>query len=187
MEKIISLIDRFSQASEFETLLKPHIMRMYRLAYRLTSSPADAEDLVQDVLVKIYPKRHGLHRIEKLRPWLGRVLYTTFVDQYRRTRNSPLRLIVSSFRDDQEDCFEAIPSDKPNPEEYIEEDQTRISIQRAMQSLNAEQRHVCMLHDAEGYTLSELEIILEVPIGTLKSRLHRARKKLRKILQDETF
>ena len=162
-------------------------MRMYRIAYRLTGNSSDAEDLVQEVLVKIYPKRHGLHRIEKLRPWLGRVLYTTFVDQYRRTRNSPLRLIVSNFHDDQLDCFDAIPTDNPNPEEHIEKDQTRITLQRAMLSLNEEQRHLCMLHDVEGYTLSELEIILEAPIGTLKSRLHRARKKLRKILKDETF
>lgn len=187
MEKVISLIDRFSQVSEFETLLKPHLMRMYSLAYRLTGSSAEAEDLVQDVLVKIYPKRQDLHHIEKFRPWLGRVLYTTFIDQYRRTRNSPLRLVVSSFPDDQAESFDAIPTGRPNPEEYFEKDQTRKTIQRAMQSLNEDQRHLCMLHDVEGYTLSEIEIILEVPIGTLKSRLHRAREKLRKILQDETF
>lgn len=187
MEKVINLIGRFSRASEFETLLKPHLMRMYRLAYRLTGSSSDAEDLVQDVLVKIYPKRHDLHRIEKLRPWLGRVLYTTFVDQYRKTKNSPLRLVVSSFHDEQSDFLDVLPIDTPNPEESVEGDQAKRVLQRAIQSLSADQRHLCLLHDVEGYTMSELEVILNVPIGTLKSRLHRAREKLRKILQNETF
>ena len=83
--------------------------------------------------------------------------------------------------------LESIPSEHNNPEELSENLQMRDRLMQAINSLNQDQRHLCILHDVEGYTLNELEAILDTPIGTLKSRLHRARANLRNLLQNETI
>lgn len=161
---------------------------MYRLAYRLTGNTADSEDLVQDVLVKIYPRRKELAQMEKLRPWLARVLYRLFIDQQRRAARSPLRLLkFGKTTDDRYDALNDFPSDEPGPAEIVDQRLTYSRILRAMNLLNDDQRHLCILHDVEGYTLNEIVEIFGTPIGTLKSRLHRARALLRKKLNDGTF
>ncbi|MCB2183744.1 MAG: RNA polymerase sigma factor [Desulfobulbaceae bacterium] len=178
-----------SDADEFEMLVTPHIENMYRLAYRFTGNTADAEDLVQDVLVKVYPRRQEVARIEKLRPWLVKILYRVFVDQHRRAVRSPLRLLkfTSSNDDDFDETLKNIPTEDPGPAEIIDRKLNYSRILQALDLLNDDQRHLCILHDVEGYTLSELVDILNVPLGTLKSRLHRARAALRQQLNRGTF
>lgn len=187
MEKVISLIKYFSQTSEFEKILHPYILKLYRVAYRLCGSASDAEDLVQDVLVKVYPKRQTLFRLENPGPWLVKVLYHTFIDHRRRMARSPIHLLQNNNDEQNNSVLESIPTENSGPEEISENNQVRERLMRAINSLNLDQRHLCILHDVEGYTLNELEEILSTPIGTLKSRLHRARASLRKLLKHETF
>lgn len=75
---------RSQPASKFEELVYPHINYLYRLAFRFCGNQADAEDLVQDLLIKLYPKRAELEKVEKLRPWVTTSLYRMFVDSYRK-------------------------------------------------------------------------------------------------------
>jgi len=187
MEKVISLIQYFSQTSDFEKIIHPYILKLYRVAFRLCGSASDAEDLVQDVLVKIYPKRQTLGNLENPGPWLVKVLYRTFIDQRRRMARSPLHLLQNNHDEENNPVLESIPSENRGPEKISENNQMRERLMEAINSLNSDQQHLCILHDVEGYTLIELEEILDTPIGTLKSRLHRARATLRKILQHETF
>lgn len=175
------------KAEDLETSLRPHLDYMFRLAFRFTCKETDAEDLVHDVLVKLYSKRSNLAEIENLRSWLAKVLYRTFIDQQRKSWRSPLRLLKQQFVDnDDYDVLDTIACDAPGPDMALEQKITRKDLQEAVAQLNPEQRSVCVLHDVEGYTLVELEKILDIPLGTLKSRLHRARAQLRKILASGT-
>ncbi len=144
---------------------------------------------MQDVLVKLYPKRQELSKVEKLRPWLMTVLYRTFIDRKRKSNRSPLILMSGMKKDDNNytDFFEMVPSKNPGPDASLEQLFTKQRLQKALGKLNDDQRNVCILHDIEGYTLVELSDILSTPVGTLKSRLHRARARLRNILAGETF
>ena len=183
----MSLLHRH-KPDAFETLLRPHLDALYRLAYRLTGNPADAEDLVQDVLTKLYPQRAVLASIEQLRPWLARVLYRQFVDNGRRHARTPFASVQQTRECEQrvsEDPLAGLPDPAPGPEEMAARQAGRVCLQHALDSLGAEHRLVLMLHDVEGYTLSELETMLEIPLGTLKSRLHRARRQLRDRLEAE--
>ena len=170
----------------FEDLLRPQADYLYRLAWRFTGSVADAEDLVQDVLIKLFPRTRELLDIERLRPWLARVLYHQYVDLVRRQARSP---VVELVRDEESDDnpLDALPELKDGPEEHAERSGQRERILRALDRLNPEQRALIAMHDVEGYTLEELETILETPLGTLKSRLHRARQRLRALLPMEPF
>jgi RNA polymerase sigma-70 factor (ECF subfamily) len=170
----------------FEELLRPQAEYLYRLAWRFTGSVADAEDLVQDVLLKLYPRTQELLEIERLRPWLARVLYRQYVDSVRQRARSPIVELVTDA-EGEDNPLDALPAMKDGPEEHAERSRLRERILRALDRLNPEQRAVVAMHDVEGYSLEELETILETRLGTLKSRLHRARQRLRTLLPMEPF
>ena len=180
MSNLISLFRRNS-ANDFESLMAPHIERLYRLAYRFCGAAQPAEDLVQDLLLKLYPKRQELLQVETLGPWLARALYNHFVDTTRREIRSPTHGAVDV------ELLVAMPSADAGPELELEQTQVQRQLQQAMGRLNPDQRALVTLHDIEGYTLQELESMLETPIGTLKSRLHRGRQQLREALEREPF
>lgn len=171
----------------FEKVLKPHLGQLYRTAYRLTNSRADAEDLVQDLVVKLYPRQKELQNLDKPEIWLNKVLYRMFVDNKRKYARSPIRLVgdFSEDESDQEllDVIERESSERNDSPEHLAFVQQLLS---AVKWLSDEHRIPLMLYEVEGYSLQELEQILDLPIGTIKSRLHRARARLKFLLEQET-
>lgn len=182
---------------DFEALVAPHIETLYRVAYRFTGHQDDAEDLVQDLLIKLYPKSAELAAIDVLRPWLMRALYNLFVDGRRRHARSPHgHLDLHAESEDDGGCtgvWDRMASSEAGPETTVERGLLEGHIMEAMEALNEEQKAVLMLHDVEGYSLVELAETLDVPVGTLKSRLFRARRALkdslmaRKVGQKELY
>ncbi len=145
--------------SNFEDLLRPQVEYLYRLAWRFTGSVADAEDLVQDVLIKLFPRTQELLEIERLRPWLARVLYNQYVDSVRQRARSPIVELVTGG-ENEDNPLDALPTGKDGPEENAERTGQRERILRALDRLNPEQRAVVAMHDVEGYSLEELETML---------------------------
>lgn len=167
-------------ASRFERLLAPHLPDLLRFAYRLTHSQADAEDLLQDVLVKLYPRQDDIEALETPRSWLKRVLYNRFIDDRRRFARR--RLVDVSEAELPGKSITTLPDEAATPAARIE---TEEALRRALDQLSDEQRSIVLLHDAEGYKLTEIEAATGIPVGTVKSRLHRARARLRELLADE--
>ena len=174
---------RKNNPDPFEGLISPYMESLYRLAYRFSGNRNDAEDLVQELLVKLYPKTGEMEQIEQLRPWLARSLYNLYVDWVRRRVRSP----ITGGEEEMSAAMADGSQVAPGADGGVEQLQLQRRIGEAMEQLNADQRTLVSFHDMEGYTLPELEIILETPIGTLKSRLHRARAKLRELLEMEPF
>lgn len=156
-------------------LPRPLLPDLYRLAFRLTGTRDDAQDLVQDVVVKVLSRNHDLTALDNPGMWLARVLYNHFVDDRRRYGRSPLKL-VSAADPDELDLGGA------SPEAAAQHSQTSAALTRALDRLPENQRLVVLLHDSEGYTLEEIQRIADVPLGTLKSRLHRGRTRLAELL-----
>jgi len=170
---------RQTEHEQFETLMQPHLQKMYRLAYRLTGQRADAEDLVQDVVVKLYPRLSEMQNIKILSPWLARVLYRHFVDRVRSKQRSPLHLVSDEETELDEHSHQA-----PGPAVNTDTTILQSRLKGALNKLNEDQRALVILHDVEGYTLNEIHLMHDVSIGTLKSRLNRARSKLRELLKN---
>lgn len=168
-------------STTFEELVRPHVNYLYRLAYRFCGNQEDAEDLVQDLLIKLYPRRAELETIEKLRPWMVTSLYRMFVDGTRKKARTPLELI-----DDETVFYETRTTEEAMPDEVLAEDQRIDQIQSAFNRLSEDHRVLLTLHDIEGYRLVELESMLGIPVGTLKSRIHRARARMRDLLNRDT-
>ena len=164
--------------AQFEELVSPHMNNLYKLAYRLTGQRDNAEDLVQDLLLKVYPRLQEMQGIEKLAAWLSRVLYRLFIDQYRHQQRSPINLMS-----DENVIYNTHASNMAGPSDVANAELSQELINAALAQLSVDRRILIMLHDVEGYSLQEINEITDIPVGTIKSRLSRARNKLRKIIQ----
>jgi RNA polymerase sigma-70 factor (ECF subfamily) len=164
--------------------VRPHLQALYRLAYRFTGRQHEAEDLLQELLTRLYARPERLNGIESLRPWLARALYNLYIDERRRLARSPLgRLHLTA----QEDAFAGLPDKHTDLNLSAEMAQVREHLGELVQQLPQEQREVVILHDVEGYELQEVAEILGVALGTVKSRLHRGHERLREWLRQRNL
>ena len=171
-----------NQATLFERLLKPHMQGLYRLAFRLTHSKPEAEDLFQEVLTKVFARLDELAELRDPGPWLKRVLYNQFVDNQRRYSRRRLYSVDEAQLPGQ--SVEALPGNLDSSSDAKRLHDIR-TLEAALNCLSDAHRTVVLLHDAEGYKLEEIHAITGDPVGTIKSRLHRARARLRELLQSE--
>ncbi len=171
---------RSSEHEQFEALLRPYLQQLYQLAFRFTGQRVDAEDLVQDVVVKLYPRLQEMQRIERLSSWLARVLYRQFIDRTRSKQRSPLHLVG-----DNELTLDEYQDKAAGPAENVESILLQKRLQTALNQLNEDQRALVILHDVEGHTLNEIHTMFAIPVGTLKSRLNRARSRLRELIKNK--
>jgi RNA polymerase sigma-70 factor (ECF subfamily) len=160
----------------FERLVRPHYDMLYRVAYRFTGSQPDAEDLVQELCVRAYRNIESIADLDNPRTWLLCVLRRLFIDQTRRYD----RTNVSSLESAPDSSLE---HDAPGPPELADSALTVRRLGELWNRLGKEQRSLLALHDIEGYSLTELSDITGLKIGTIKSRLHRARVKLGRLMQ----
>jgi len=168
-----------NQRASFDALLRPHLDRLYRLSFRLAGSKADAEDLFQDVLVKAFGRLDDLLEVREPGSWLCRVMYNHFIDDRRRFARARLVSVEENQLPGQ--SVELLPGDL-DPVRDAERLDTINRLDQALAVLSDEHRLAVLLHDIEGYKLQEIQEITGDPVGTIKSRLHRARARLREIL-----
>ncbi len=163
----------------FERLVRPHFDRLYRLAWRLTGARPEAEDLFQELLIKAFGKLDDLVVIDEPGSWLCRVMYNLFIDERRRFARRRMHTV-----DEGHLPGEGL-ADLPGADDPVR-DNERLEklgqLNKALAQLSDEHRIVVLLHDTEGYKLAEIEKLTGAPLGTVKSRLHRARARLREIL-----
>jgi RNA polymerase sigma-70 factor (ECF subfamily) len=169
----------------FEKLVRPHFDRLYRLAWRLTGQKAEAEDLFQELLIKAYGKLDDLVKIDEPGSWLSRIMYNLFIDERRRFARRRMHTVEEGEMSG--DGLAGLPG-TDDPAWNHERLERMQKLDSALSALSDEHRIIVLLHDTEGYKLTEIQELIGVPVGTVKSRLHRARARLREILAaDGTF
>lgn len=147
----------------------------------MTLSTFDAEDLVQEVCIKAFEGIDELERIEFPRAWLLKVMYNKFIDDKRRAGRAPVDIATTGAESDEPDRTAATSA---GPEELVDRDQHVEQILRAMQCLNADQCALVAMHDVEGVSIDELSELTGMRAGTIKSQLHRTRRKLGRLLSN---
>jgi RNA polymerase sigma-70 factor, ECF subfamily len=157
--------------SEFERVILPHSRSLLRVARRVATNAATAEDLVQETLLRAWRAFEQLRPNTNARAWLFRILFNAFYAQGRKLRSGP---VLVSLEDS------GTESEGINPRRVSWTDAAIIT--RALGDLSEEHRTVLMLGPVEGFTCREMAEILAVPIGTVMSRLSRARKAFREQL-----
>jgi len=170
-----------NKQKSFTELVRPNLERMYRLAYRLTGHRDDAQDLVQDVLLKLCSQLDRLREVDALSAWLNRVLYHQFIDNQRRYASRRMHIVSYPELSADPDRAEALQA---STEDLVEGEFTITRLRAALNQLSDDHSLIINLHDVEGYTLTEIAEITGVPHGTLKSRRQRARERLQKLLDE---
>lgn len=165
----------------FQRLLKPHLPRLHRLACHLATTRADADDLFQDVLARCFARLDELEGLDDPSSWLARVMVNRFLDDRRRHARERRRFVQEAGLP--QHSIDTLAATGDNLRDAVFEEQLHIA-GHALDTLPEEQRLVLLMHDVEGYKLDEIRDITETPLGTVKSRLHRARARLRKLLAD---
>ena len=166
----------------FEKEFLPHIDSMYNFAYRITFDEDDAKDLVQETYLKAYRFIESFQEGTNAKAWLFRILKNSFINDFRKRSKEPSKVDyqeVETFYNS-EDIDEPITSDLRVD---ALRDMIGDEVSNALNSLAIDFRTVIILCDLEGFTYEEMAKILDIPIGTVRSRLHRARNLLKDKLQ----
>ena len=164
--------------ASFEREALVHLDTLYRVALRLTSNPAEADDLVQETMLKAYRAWHQFQQGTNAKGWLLTILRHAFINEYRRRSRHPETVDIDAI--EPFSVFEDVQDDDPQGTFFdrIVDDE----VLRAIDDLPEQFRETVVLSDVEALSYEEIARVLEVPVGTVKSRLFRARRMLQQKL-----
>lgn len=163
----------------------PLLDQLYGGALRMTRNPQDAEDLVQETYLKAYNAFDSFKQGTNLKAWLYRIMTNTYINNYRKMKRRPLETSAEDVTDSQlytSSSHDSTGLESAEVEALKMMPNSRIS--DALNSLNEDYRMVVYYADVEGLAYKEIAEVMEIPLGTVMSRLHRGRKQLREMLKD---
>jgi RNA polymerase sigma-70 factor (ECF subfamily) len=181
-------------SDEFEQQLTGVLDRLYAAALRMTRNRTDAEDLVSESVTRALNNRRSLRDPASFRGWIFRILTNTFISNCRKNRNRAEICPGDTDSDSEADFWLFNRLHQPlllfwgaNPEQEFVNNLLREDLARALDKLMEEYRIVVLLSDVEGFSYPEIAAILDIPLGTVRSRLARARSRLQKSLWQQAI
>lgn len=170
--------DAEEKKQEFEDIALQYMDSLYNLALRMTRDENEAQDLIQDAYLRAYRFFDKFEKGTNFRAWLFKITKNIYINKYRKELKTPQMLDVSDV-----EAVGGLP-DSETPEQEIFDKLLDDDVADALDSLPDEFRLAILLSDIEGFSYKEIAEILDCPIGTVMSRLHRGRKLLRKSLYE---
>lgn len=167
------------ELAAYESLVERYGRHVYNIAYRLTGHEADAKDLAQEAFIRVFRAFRRIDPHAHLDSWLYRIVTNLHIDSLRRrpkvrleSLDEPLTTVKGG------EVHKEVSDPAPGPETRVIDAQLDQEVQRALLGLNPDLRMIVVLSDIEGYSYDEIGAMLAIPVGTVKSRLHRARKSM---------
>lgn len=171
------------ELTTYESLVERYGRHVYNIAYRLSGRDADAKDLAQEAFIRVFRAFRRIDPEAHLESWLYRIVTNLYIDSLRRrpkVRIESLDAPVTTVKGGE--VPREVTDPVPGPEATVLDAQLDAEVQQALLGLSPDLRMVVVLSDVEGYSYEEIGAMLTIPVGTVKSRLHRARKALRDTL-----
>ncbi len=182
----LSLLERcrLNDEAAFNEVVARYKGKIYNHVFRMTGSAEDAEDLTQEVFVRLYTSVHTFRGQSSLNTWLFRIAGNLCIDRFRRGKNRTAAYSLDDPVGDEAEGAREVPDETYEPYRLLENTETATQIERALGQLPEKLRAVLLLHDLEGIAYEEIAQIVGCPLGTVKSRLFNARMQLRQRLAD---
>lgn len=167
----------------FSQLIKPHTTSLYNTAKRITLNRSDAEDLVQETMLKAFRSMEKYQPETNFKAWVFKILFNTYISAYRKRCNTPPKI---SFHDIEDNALYKSQEYTPTTTTFNREHNTHIGfndeIKNALDKIPEKYSIVITLHDVEGFSYTEISKIISAPLGTVMSRLFRGRRILKRRL-----
>lgn len=182
------LIERAQKGDRdaFDGLIKKHERRAYQYAFRLTSNPEEASDVVAEAFVRVYSALHNFKGQSAFTTWFYRILTNCFLDIRKREKSRPAVSLEAALQTPDGELERQIEDPSLSPHEESERNERGRSVEAAVAQLPEYQRAMIVMYHAEMMSYEEIADSLDLPIGTVKSRLNRARLSLREqLVKDE--
>jgi RNA polymerase sigma-70 factor (ECF subfamily) len=178
---------RANENAAYDELVRTHHASIYHAAYRMLRDPGEASDVTQDVFVKVFRHIDGFRAESSLRTWIFRIAFSEILNRVRWSRRRYLHRTVSIEEEAEKAAGGQAPplqlaDDGATPEARLEQKEREEAFQNALWKLSEEHRSVIVLRDIQGFSYAEASEILGISMGTVKSRLARARLELKKRL-----
>jgi RNA polymerase sigma-70 factor (ECF subfamily) len=170
-------------AAAFGVLVRRHQERLYNTVFRLVGNAEDAQDVVQEAFLSAYQSLEGFKGDALFFTWLYRIAVNTAISLKRKQR---VLLRIDGGRSGEGGVDPLDPSELSRPGHALEQAEQETRVRRALSRLSPEHRAVLVMKDMEGQKYEAMAEVLQVPIGTIRSRLHRARLELRELLEQES-
>ncbi|MCL6474306.1 MAG: sigma-70 family RNA polymerase sigma factor [Firmicutes bacterium] len=174
---------RTGDREAFDELVRRYEKQAYNLAYRLSGNYDDASDVVVEAFVRVFQGLHTFRGEANFGTWLHRVVVNTFLDMRKRSKGRHNVSLEEQLELDGDTLTRQIEDTSPGPEELVEQEEREEVLQKAIAQLPPERRILIVLYHFENLSYEEIAQMLNLPVGTVKSRLNRARLALREILQ----
>lgn len=182
------LLIELSQAgdkSAFDALIRKYEQRAYQYAYRLTSNKDEASDIVADAFVRVYSALKNFRGQSSFGTWLYRILTNCYLDMRKRERNRRHESIEATLQIDGGEVQRQFEDESDGPSEILERSARETAVQSALTNMPEYQQAMLVMYHVEMLTYEEISEALDLPIGTVKSRLNRARLSLRDHLSND--
>ncbi|HEY9758582.1 MAG TPA: sigma-70 family RNA polymerase sigma factor [Oculatellaceae cyanobacterium] len=186
-----ALIENFLKTKEliyFKTLIRRYQNRIYSASYRILGNAEEAEEIVQDTFVKVHQNLDKFKEHANFSSWLFRISHNLCMDMMRAKQRKNIFHLISfdpQASEDENVSFRVgdLPDETPNPAQQLDSEEQERMIAESITKLPDFQRTVLVLHDLEGFSYQEIAEITGASIGTVRSRLHYGRVKLRELLE----
>jgi len=178
---------QLGDAMAWETLVRQNVGRILHTCSRWAGSRTQAEDLTQDVFIRVFQTLHSFRgELGGFRIWLGRITRNLLIDDYRRNRKERRTVSYDSPDEWTQRVIRSVTMSGFSPEAYIERQERRATLRRALRLLDPDLREVVTLHDMRGLTYLEISQLLKTPVGTVKSRVNRGRIELVRLMRQRS-
>jgi RNA polymerase sigma-70 factor (ECF subfamily) len=173
--------------SAFNQLISKHTERAYQFAHRLTRSPEEASDIVAEAFVRVFRALDRFKGDSSFTTWLYRIETNCFLDMKKKVRSRPVASLDAFLQTEDGEMSFQVEDLAPSPYEHTEHNERMTAMEQAVAELAEYQRAMIVMYHGEMKSYEEMAEILQVPIGTVKSRLNRARLALRSRLSDNSI
>ncbi|MCQ1528501.1 RNA polymerase sigma factor [Lutispora saccharofermentans] len=163
----------------FEELISAYEKKAYNIAYRMMGNEEDAKDMAQEAFIKIYKSIQNFREESSFSTWLYRIVTNVCLDELRKRKNDRLVPLELNIETDKGSAIVELSAEKETPEDIYERVEKRQLIQNAISSLGDDYKTVIILRDIQGFGYEEIASMLNCSLGTIKSRINRARNQLK--------